>query len=197
MNVNGPPQAGPGGAPAAPAAVQQTTVIQVGNHKSVGGAVALAFFFGPLGMLYATVVGGIVMFFVTIPVAFFTLGLGLLITVPTCMLWAGLAASSHNKRLQGVAGQQTVMPAPAVSAPPAPPTTPVQPAVPVQSADPPQAAVSAPPIAPGQESAGPGDEEPTVILKSQSRAGACGSCGGEIAPQARFCSSCGAAQPSA
>lgn len=191
MNVNGPPQADPGGAPAAPAAVQQTTVIQMGNHKSVGGAVALAFVFGPLGMLYATVVGGIVMFFVTIPVAFFTLGLGLLITIPTCMLWAGLAASSHNKRLQGVAGQQTIAPAAAVTAPP---TASAQPAAPVQPADPPQATVSAPAITTAQESAGPGDEEPTVILKSQSRAGACGSCGGEIAPQARFCSACGAAQ---
>ncbi len=97
-----------------PTVVQQTTVIQVGSHKSVGGAVALAFFFGPLGMLYATVLGAFVMFFVNLFVLFGTAGVGLLLTVPLGMVWAGSAASSHNKNL-GVAtravAQQTQQPA--------------------------------------------------------------------------------------
>jgi hypothetical protein len=87
-----------------PTVVQQTTVIQVGSRKSVGGAVALAFFFGPLGMLYATVPGACVMFVVNLLVFFGTAGLGLLLTVPIGMIWAGSAASSHNKGL-GVATQ--------------------------------------------------------------------------------------------
>jgi Protein of unknown function (DUF2510) len=86
----------PGGPPTV---VQQTTLIQVGSHKSVGGAVALAFFFGPLGMLYATVPGACVMFFVNVLMLFGTAGIGLLLTVPLGMFWAGSAASSHNKRL--------------------------------------------------------------------------------------------------
>lgn len=82
-----------------PVAVQQTTVIQVGGQKSVVGAVLLALFFGPLGMLYSTVVGALVMFVVSIFVAFATLGLGLIITLPICAIWAGIAANSHNDQL--------------------------------------------------------------------------------------------------
>lgn len=92
-----------------PMAVQQTTVIQVGSQKSVAGAVLLGLFFGPLGMLYATVVGALIMFAISFIVAFVTLGLGLLITTPICAIWAGIAASNHNKQL-GFAGQQAVMP---------------------------------------------------------------------------------------
>lgn len=87
-----------------PTVVQQTTVIQMGSRKSVGGAVALAFFLGPLGMLYATVPGACVMFVVNLVMVFGTAGIGLLLTVPLGMLWAGSAASSHNKEL-GVATQ--------------------------------------------------------------------------------------------
>jgi hypothetical protein len=91
-----------------PVAVQQTTVIQVGSQKSVAGAVLLALFFGPLGMIYATVPGALIMFFINIFVAIVTLGLGLLLTLPICAVWAGVAASSHNKRL-GVSSQQAAM----------------------------------------------------------------------------------------
>lgn len=95
--------AGVGGAP--PVAVQQTTVINVGSPKSVAGAVVLALLFGPLGMLYATVVGALVMFFVNIFVAFFTLGLGLIFTIPLGAVWAGVAASNQNKRLGAMSTQ--------------------------------------------------------------------------------------------
>jgi hypothetical protein len=91
-----------------PVAVQQTTVIQVGSQKSVPGAVLLALFFGPLGMIYATVPGALIMFFINIFVAIVTLGLGLLLTLPICAIWAGVAASSHNKRL-GFSSQQAAM----------------------------------------------------------------------------------------
>ena len=94
-----------------PTVVQQTTVIQVGSRKSVGGAVALAFFFGPLGMLYATVPGAFVMFFVNVLVLIGTAGVGLLLTIPLGMIWAGSAASSHNKGL-GVATQAVAQTAP-------------------------------------------------------------------------------------
>jgi hypothetical protein len=82
-----------------PTVVQQTTIVTVGSRKSVGEAIALAFFLGPLGMLYSTVLGAVVMFFVNILVLFGTAGLGLLITVPAGMVWAGMAASSHNRAL--------------------------------------------------------------------------------------------------
>ena len=112
MNTTGPPQggvnSGAAAPPPAPVAVQQTTVIQVGGQKSVVGAVLLAFFFGPLGMLYATVPGALIMFVISFPILFVTLGLGLIVTLPICAIWAGIAASSHNTRLQGVSSLQAV-----------------------------------------------------------------------------------------
>lgn len=92
-----------------PTVVQQTTVINVGSHKSVGGAVVLALFFGPLGMLYSTVLGACVMFVINVIVLIGTAGVGLLLTIPIGMIWAGSAASSHNKGL-GVATQAIAQP---------------------------------------------------------------------------------------
>lgn len=113
MNTAGPPQGGFNSVagtppPPSPVAVQQTTVIQVGTQKSVVGAVLLALFFGPLGMLYVTVSGALIMFVISFLVAFATLGLGLLITLPICAVWAGVTASSHNNRMQALATQQAV-----------------------------------------------------------------------------------------
>ena len=82
----------------------QQTVVIVGKQKSVGVAFLLAFLFGPLGLLYASVVGGIVMFFVTGLVAIVTLGLGLLITWPVCIIWAIIAANDANKKMASGSG---------------------------------------------------------------------------------------------
>jgi len=106
--MSGPPQGGFNGGEMRPVAVQQTTVIQVGSEKSVIGAVVLGLFFGPLGLLYVTVPGALIMLGVSFLIAIFTLGLGLIIVGPICAIWAGIAASSHNKRLQGVASHQAV-----------------------------------------------------------------------------------------
>src|SRR5215213_3137325 len=67
--------------------------------KSVGLAAVLAFFFGPLGMLYSTVLGAVVMFAVELVVGVATLGLGLFFTWPLCMIWAVVAANHHNDRM--------------------------------------------------------------------------------------------------
>lgn len=79
----------------APAAPPATRVVVVGPQKSVGLAVLLAFFFGPLGMLYSTVAGAILFLLIDIV----TLGFGLILTWPLGMLWAGLAASARNRQV--------------------------------------------------------------------------------------------------
>ena len=83
----------------------QTQVIVVTSPKSVGVALLLTFFFGPLGMLYSTVAGALVMFFVSVLVAFISLGIGLLVTWPICMVWAAMAASSSNTVLVSAANR--------------------------------------------------------------------------------------------
>ena len=67
--------------------------------KSAGVAAMLAALFGPLGMLYSTVWGAVIMFVISLLVGFVTLGFGLLLTWPICVVWAALAAKSFNKKL--------------------------------------------------------------------------------------------------
>lgn len=76
---------------------QNTTVVVMKSSKSTGVAIILALLFGPLGLLYASVKGGIIMFFATGILAFFTLGIGLLICWPACVVWAAVAVNNQNK----------------------------------------------------------------------------------------------------
>ncbi len=92
---NTQPAAQDAGYPVHPVVVQST--------KNAGLAAGLGFFFGPLGMLYATVKGAIIMFLVNIVIAIFTLGIGLLFTFPICAIWAYMAAKKYNERLLGTA----------------------------------------------------------------------------------------------
>jgi len=71
--------------------MQSTVVVQA--PKSRGVAFLLAFLFGPLGMLYSTVAGAIVMFFVSIVLGVLTLGLSFLVTWPICIIWAVVACA--------------------------------------------------------------------------------------------------------
>lgn len=74
-------------------------VVIVRDRKSVGGAMLLALFFGPLGMLYSTGLGAFIMFLMYAWAAVFTLGAGFFVLWPVCILWAGYAASEYNRRL--------------------------------------------------------------------------------------------------
>lgn len=56
---------------------QRPTVVIVQSQKSMGLAIILTLFFGPLGMLYSTIAGGIIMFIIGIPLVIFTLGIRL------------------------------------------------------------------------------------------------------------------------
>lgn len=76
----------------------------VTKTKSMGIAILLTVLFGPLGMLYSTILGAIIMIIVSVVVAILTLGIGLIVTWPICIIWAAAATSSYNKKL--LAGQR-------------------------------------------------------------------------------------------
>jgi hypothetical protein len=78
---------------------RRPSVVVIMPTKSVGLAVLLAFLFGPLGMLYSTVAGALLMLIISTIAAVFTCGFGLLITWPICIIWAAAAASSYNQNL--------------------------------------------------------------------------------------------------
>jgi len=85
--------------PLAGAAQEAQRIVIVASTKSMGLAVILAVLFGPLGLLYSTVIGAVVMFVVNVLAAIFTLGFGLLLTWPTCGIWAAIATKAHNEKL--------------------------------------------------------------------------------------------------
>lgn len=65
--------------------------------KNVWVAVMLALFLGPLGMLYCTVPGALVMFAVSVFAMLFLGKIVAFLVVPViCVVWAGLAARSAN-----------------------------------------------------------------------------------------------------
>lgn len=78
-------------------APKQVVVVQ--STKSMGVSIILTVLFGPLGMFYSTVIGAIVMAILSVIVAVFTVGIGLIITWPICIIWGAVATSSHNKKL--------------------------------------------------------------------------------------------------
>jgi hypothetical protein len=68
--------------------------------KSVGAALALTFFFGPLGLFYISAGGAIIAIIVSIIVGVLTLGFGLLFVWPIIMVWAAVTASKRHQEFE-------------------------------------------------------------------------------------------------
>ncbi len=75
------------------------TVVVMGKQKSVGVAFLLAFLFGPLGLLYASVAGGLIMLILGVIIGIFTLGIGLVIVWIASIIWAVVAANNANSNI--------------------------------------------------------------------------------------------------
>ena len=76
--------------------------IIVQSTKSVGVAILLTVLFGPLGMLYSTIPGALIMIAVHVVIFLVTFGFGtflFIFTWPICVLWGAMAASSYNRKL--------------------------------------------------------------------------------------------------
>lgn len=74
-------------------------VVIAAPTKSMGISIILTILFGPLGMLYSTIIGGIVMFVLMAIIGFVTAGIGLIVLWPICIIWAAVATNAHNKKL--------------------------------------------------------------------------------------------------
>ena len=68
--------------------------------KSLGLAILLAAIFGPFGLFYATVPGAMLMLVAAIALAMFTFGIGVFLVWPLCIVWAAMAVTSYNKKVQ-------------------------------------------------------------------------------------------------
>ncbi|MBK7886744.1 MAG: TM2 domain-containing protein [Bacteroidetes bacterium] len=76
----------------------QSTIVTIQSQKSMTTALLLSFFFGPLGMLYSTITGALIMFLLSVLAALFTFGIGLFFTWPVCMVWAAVAARNKSSK---------------------------------------------------------------------------------------------------
>jgi len=74
-------------------------VIVVTSPKNAGIAAVLAFFFGPLGLLYVGWVPALIVFCIEVPVGLLTFGIGLLVLHPICAVIGYMSASAYNKKL--------------------------------------------------------------------------------------------------
>ena len=66
--------------------------IELPQPKSIWRALGLTLSFGPVGMLYSTVTGALVMTIVSLAAEYFLGNVSLLVTWPVCLAWAGYAA---------------------------------------------------------------------------------------------------------
>ena len=84
---------------------EQPQRIVVTPTKSMGVAILLTVLFGPVGMLYSTIWGGLIMIGVSAVVALIgllTLGFGYLLFFflwPIYIIWAAIATKSYNEKL--------------------------------------------------------------------------------------------------
>jgi hypothetical protein len=76
----------------------------VARTKSVALSLVLTFFLGPLGMLYSTIFGALVMIALSIPAFIITLGHAGFIIWPVSMIWGAWATHRYNQRLLFRAG---------------------------------------------------------------------------------------------
>lgn len=74
-------------------------LVVVNTSKSTGISILLTVLLGPLGMVYSTIPGAIVMMIVSAVVGLLTVGIGLLFTWPICIIWGAMATTAHNRKL--------------------------------------------------------------------------------------------------
>ena len=82
---------------------QQIIINTPQKSKNIFLAVILAFFFGPFGMLYATISGALIMLGVNAILFFPTVGIFSYFVSPIiCAIWAGIAVDNENKKSPNV-----------------------------------------------------------------------------------------------
>lgn len=68
-------------------------------YKSVGSALLFALFFGPLGLLYSSPWGGVVMVAVAFVVLSSHYSVPIALMWVSCSIWAVMATNRHNRKL--------------------------------------------------------------------------------------------------
>ena len=67
--------------------------------KSQGLGFLLTFVFGPLGLLYSSMIGAVILIPIAILIALFTIGVGAFLLWPICWIVSFVGIMNHNKRV--------------------------------------------------------------------------------------------------
>lgn len=68
-------------------------------YKSVAAALLFSLFFGPIGLLYATTIGGVVMLIVGVAIIPTKLPVPIVIGWIICCIWSVIATNRFNQKL--------------------------------------------------------------------------------------------------
>jgi|SRR5579875_2021666 len=118
-----PPSAPPMSSPKSPPDGSQPPPVD----KSAGVAFVLTFFFGPVGLLYVSVAGGLILTLVAIVGFVLTLGIGTIVAWVISIIWGCVEASRKHSTFQqylASISSGTGHPAPSVVGKPTPPPLP-------------------------------------------------------------------------
>lgn len=85
---------------------QHTTIVMGTNQKSMGVAIVLTILFGPLGLFYASVVGGAIMIVLSLVLGLITFGFAIFLIWPACVIWAAIAVNKENAKFAAQASAQ-------------------------------------------------------------------------------------------
>ena len=85
--------------------VSGTRTIIVAQTKSVGASLLLTFFLGPLGVLYSSILAGILLIVLAVILAPLTFGIGTLLMWPVSIICGYLTVKRYNKNLIKAVGQ--------------------------------------------------------------------------------------------
>ncbi len=67
--------------------------------KSMGISILLSLLFGPIGLFYSTIIGGIIMSLLSLIIGVLTMGLGVFVLWPVCAAWGAFAVMRYNRAL--------------------------------------------------------------------------------------------------
>lgn len=81
-----------------PNTAQPVNIILPRQTKSIWAAFFLTLLFGPIGLLYASIAGGIILSIVAILLGLISFGVGALIAWPLSIIWAVTAAILSKRR---------------------------------------------------------------------------------------------------
>lgn len=79
-----------------------TKPVVVTTTKSVGISIILTILFGPVGLFYSSIFGGVLMCILGILAAVLTFGLGFIVVWPVSIAWGIVGVLMYNAKLRAV-----------------------------------------------------------------------------------------------